>query len=181
MNDFDSILTRISLQLDGQLSTTERQRLNDDIDTHPQAAHMVDAFKQVDAMLRHAHHAVPLHDLSAMVMARIDAEQRSPRGLIGFVLLIAGTLSIWPTLLVAGAVFLVVSALLRPETWATISELLVNGLNAIYAAILALGTVQGMIGFWVLPVMAAALGIAILTLTMGWAKRMDFGHQVTRT
>lgn len=177
MNDFDSILTRLSLQLDDQLTSSERQRLDADMAAHPETAAMTTAFRQVDGMLRYAPHVAPLHDLSALIMARIEKDKRVPRSLIGAMVVLAGTLSLWPALVVGTTLFLIISTLLRPGTWRFVAESLVSALNALYAMSLTWSTVNGALAPWVLPLAAATIGLAALTLTLNWAKRTDLHYQ----
>lgn len=171
MYDCDSILEQISLQLDGQLAPDRAQELQASVAESAECGPLVEAMRRADAVLRNEPMLAPPLDLVPAVMARIKEEEARRGRWLGLTLLVGGAMSLWPTLLLAFGLVMVMLTSVYPGTAGVLADLLIMGAGALLTLLQALGTLQESLAPWLAPAVAATLSLLLLALTFLWAQR----------
>lgn len=173
MHDCDTLLSRVSLDLDGRLEPAERKQLALELAGCPECRARVQAMRAADAALRKSPLLVPRFDFSATVLQQIAQQQLHDRRLLGVTLLVGGALSLGPSLLVGLGLVLALLAALQPAILQGVIGVFVAGLSALQAFLVTFTTLQDVLGVWILPSLAALVGVVLLVLTLFWAGRIS--------
>lgn len=171
MSNCDSIPTRLSLQLDGQLSAAETASLEADLRDCPQHLSLAQTLAQLDLMFRSTPLLAPGRDLTHDVLARI--EQHRDQRVLGLTFLAGAIISLIPTLLLALALVFGVTVVTQPGALQTAIAGFTRWLGHLDALIYTLGSVRDQwLSPWLLPALAAAASICLLGATIFWARRL---------
>ncbi|MBX7237373.1 MAG: zf-HC2 domain-containing protein [Caldilineales bacterium] len=170
MSTCDSIPTRLSLRLDGQLSAAENAELEDDLRRCPHYLPLAQTLTQLDLMFRSEPLLPPARDLTGAVIARI--EQRREQRLLGLTFLLGAVISLIPTLLVAAALLFGFVVSTQPGLATEFIAGLARWLGQVAALFETLATVRNQLfSPWFLPALAAAASLGLLGATALWARR----------
>lgn len=171
MTNCDSIPTRLSLQLDGQLSAAESVNLEADLRECPQYVLLAQTLAQLDLMFRSAPILAPERDLTRDVLLRI--EQRREQRLLGLTFLIGAVVSLIPTLILGAAMILGFVVATQPGVANEFIAGLTRWLGQVAALFFTLGSVRDqLLTPWLLPALAAAASLALLGGAVLWARRV---------
>jgi len=171
MHDCHILYTRFSLALDGALAPAEAAQMQAELAQCPTCRARWRAMQRLDQTLRRSPLLAPRRDLAAAVLEQIAKQHAHDRRLVGMTLLIGGALSLGPSALLGIGLLLLLLALIQPGVLQGLIALLVSGLSSLHALLLTLATFQQVFGVWLLPLLAAMLGVGMLSLTLLWATR----------
>ncbi len=170
MANCDSIPTRLSLQLDRQLSAAESTALEADLQDCPQYVLLAQTMAQIDFMFRSTPLYSPSRDLTRDVLAAI--EHRRDQRLLGLTFLVGSLVSLVPTVLLGVLLAFGFFVTSQPGAAQELIAGLTRWLGQVYALFFTLGSIRDqLLSPWLLPALAAAVSITLLGLTVLWARR----------
>lgn len=177
MTDCDSIPTRLSLQLDRQLSDPESAGLEADLRDCPQYVLLAQTMAQIDFMFRSSPLLAPSRDLTRGVLEAI--EQRRDQRLLGLTFLVGSLVSLVPTVLFAILLMFGFAVVAQPGAAQQLIAGVTRWLGEVYALFFTLDTIgDRLLSPWLLPALAAAASVTLLGATVLWARRITPATEV---
>ena len=174
MQECESILNRLSLELDHRLSDSEQVQFQADLSAHEECLPLVGSLRWADAALRASPLLAPEHDLVPAVVAGAEqAEERRSRRMLGLTLLMGSTVSAGLVLAIGLVIMTAVLSFLAPGAVQIMVTFLAGILSTLYALVLALGAAENLLGPVLTPILMALAGVFILSLTLAWANRLS--------